>query len=181
MKTFTQLFFILAFCASSQLSAQNTDTHNTSTQKMYRLTNYVNSYLYKGERYKFKDMRNIFSENALALENYDQAISWGKYSKMFNIGTISSLGIGAIALALDPPGDMYCDLFCITSGELIGYTMLIIAAPMAIVALCLTATTTTYRDDSVKIFNQEPHTGDDTSLELKIGLGQNGLGLFVGF
>lgn len=63
-------------------------------------------------------------------ELYVKSIKSLKNAKAFGWGSIGVLGAGALAIALDNTNGMYCDTFCLTTGDIIGILSIFLVTPI---------------------------------------------------
>ena len=155
----------------------------TSAQKIYRMTELHDSYLYKGYVYKYDQLETILSTNPSALDGFHTSKAESKKSLRYGLAALATAGTGLIAMVAGAtPEDMYCDLVCISSGEIIGFIALAFCTPsLSALSLLHGVNSSNSKAESILFFNSGLSSIDEPNWNLKIGTTQHGLGLVLNF
>jgi len=157
-----------------------------SAQKKSPIKFESKSYSFESEVYQFSELGPIMESHNEAYIKFNEGQKYAKAAKILGKITIGAMVVGTIAPLVDPvDDDMYCDLFCISTGQTIGILAWIFVVPqIGSAALITKAVSNKRKKKSILLFNDSMHIGyhnTRTNWDLKIGSTQSGVGLTVKF
>jgi len=143
-------------------------------------------YLVDGEVYDFQEMRTFFKDDHLALTHYEKALHKKKSAKTWGYVCVGAMTVGTLAPLINPtPEDMYCDLFCLSTGEVIGLASWFIVVPITgTVALIKHFGEKGKRKKAIQLINNGSVTSWDVpsdSPQYNLGVTTNGVGVVMSF
>ncbi|MDA8693375.1 hypothetical protein N9L92_04870 [Saprospiraceae bacterium] len=176
MKTFVSILIISTFTLGAiQLSAQKISKAD------------YNIFSSDNNLYQFQDMEDVFVRDFNSYQVYRSALVSRKKANIYGIVSLSTIAVGGLSILIDPSPDpnMYCDLFCVSTGVVIGVISFVLVLPaVATVGLVQRLTYNTKKNKAIKLFNNSQDIGHISNPEqwnLEVGGGQYGYGLVLNF
>jgi len=102
----------------------------------------------------FFDMKEVFAQDFRFIEKYKKARRAAKSADFLGYTTLGLIGSGAFLIAVDNSSERYCDLICLTTGDVIGVISIFIIAPIiGITALIMSSTAHNLKKNLINEFN----------------------------
>lgn len=135
--------------------------------------------------FNYTEMGSIFNTNEKAYSYYSKSLRNRKTAKRWGHITLGAMGAGALALAVNPRSDEYCDFICFTPGQAIFLITWVVITPITgTVSFSHKLGEMRKRKKAIKLMNGQPSTDfgySEEVLELNTEIGVNGIGITLNF
>lgn len=155
----------------------------TNAQKMTRISKI--GIRHDGTALFYNDSEHLFKTVPSSHEIYIKSKKAFKTAKVFGIAALGSVGVGVILSGIPPDPDMYCDTFCFSTAQVIGFITAGIGFPLfGTIGVIANNIGKSKQRKAIDLYNN--HYGNSLSdsrsqVIWSFGFSENGMGIVVRF